>query len=98
MSINSDHIGLALKAVRKDVGITVDTVYKELLIEPSTLHAIEIGVTPPSMNLFLELAKFYEVDGYIILYLAEAIADPDTFDWAEFCINHYNLDELRKQL
>ena len=30
MSINEDHIGLALKAVRKDVGITVDTVYKEL--------------------------------------------------------------------
>lgn len=75
MSINEDHIGLALKALRLDKGLEISEVAKQINLRQSAVLAIEQGVVFPSVLTLILLSNIYDTELSKLMYLAEAIYD-----------------------
>ena len=68
MKVNANEIGARIKKLRNQNEVTQDQLAEKLHIATNTLYRIETGLRVASLDLFIEIADYFEVTlDYLIL-------------------------------
>lgn len=68
MKVNAKEIGARIKKLRNQNEVTQDQLAEKLHIATNTLYRIETGLRVASLDLFIEIADYFEVTlDYLIL-------------------------------